>query len=463
LSEFAKSAASGSVLLGQMAAKATLYKYKASFRRVFILALCLIPLTLITVFSAWTGDWVRLPTVIPFLVTGAFAWHCMASGQVDRGFKVAIYGAWIALAIALTVSNGIRGTSVGGFYLILALAGWFAGLRSSVFLTVATVCVYAVLTLLETNGMSFPIRAVNPSWYVFMVHALLALAAGTLGHLAAKSLTMHLKDERDARVALDASLRELEVRERDLAQAQAQLRQMNLDLEQRVADRSARLHNLTRELNEFSYSISHDLRTPLRAINGQSNLLLEEEGAALSATATRRLEAIVASSDHMGRMVDTLLVVIRLGQTEIRREPIHMKNLVTNVLPPWLAKYPAAQVEVGEMPAAQADAALVRQLIGILVENALKFSSLGAVSRVEVGWDAAQHAWFVRDNGIGFDMRYADRLWGLFEHLHGAEFTPGMGIGLTIADRIVQCHGGDIWAVSAPGEGATFFFTLNPA
>jgi light-regulated signal transduction histidine kinase (bacteriophytochrome) len=162
-------------------------------------------------------------------------------------------------------------------------------------------------------------------------------------------------------------------------------------------------------------------------------------------------------------MVDNLLVVIRLGQTEIRREPIHMKNLVTNVLAPLLAQYPAAHVTVGEMPAAQADAALVRQLLGIVLENALRFSAQSPAPRVETGWDATHHAWFVRDNGVGFDMRYADRLWGLFERLHGPEFAQGLGIGLTIADRIVQCHGGDIWAVSAPGEGATFFFTLNPA
>ena len=459
----AKPADSGASLLEQIASKSTLYRNRAAFRRVFMLALCLVPMALIGAFALRTGNWTHALAALPFLATGAIASAYMASGQLDRGFKVAMVGAWLGLAIVLILFNGIRSASISGFYLILTVAGWFVGLRAGLILTAATICLFAFFSLAESNAWPYPVMVDNPSWYVFLVHSLLAVCAGAVGFLAAKSFGAHLVEERKARAALAASLAQLQVRERELDQAQVRLRDMNQDLERRVAERTARLQSLTRELSDFSYSISHDLRTPLRAINGQSSLLLEEEGALLSPTAMRRLEAIARSSDQMGKMVDTLLMVIRLGQTRIRREPIHMGNLVANVAAPLLAKYPSARLGVGELPPAQADPVLVRQLVEILLDNAFKYSARRASAQVDAGWDAHQGAWFVRDNGIGFDMRYADRLWGLFERLHGAEHASGLGIGLAVADRIVQCHAGDIWAQYAPEQGATFYFTLAPA
>ena len=459
----AQSPESGASLLEQLASEPTLYKEKAAFRRVFILALCLVPLALIGAFALRTGRGTYALAALPFLATGALAWLYMAAGQLDRGFKVAMFGAWISLAIILILFNGIRSASVSGFCLILTVAGWFAGLRAGLILTVATIGLFAFFSLAESNAWSYPVMVRNPSWYVFLVHSLLAVCAGAVGFLAARSFGAHLVEERNARAALASSLVRLQMRERELDQAQVRLRDMNQDLERRVAERTARLQSLTRELSDFSYSISHDLRTPLRAINGQSSLLLEEEGALLSPTALRRLEAIASSSDQMGKMVDTLLMVIRLGQTRIRRDPIHMGNLVANAAAPLLAKYTSARLGVSELPPAQADPVLVRQLVEILLDNAFKYSARRASAQVDAGWDARQGAWFVRDNGIGFDMRYADRLWGLFERLHGAEHASGLGIGLAVADRIVQCHGGDIWAQSAPEQGATFYFTLAPA
>jgi PAS domain S-box-containing protein len=228
----------------------------------------------------------------------------------------------------------------------------------------------------------------------------------------------------------------------------------------RATDEVARVHA---ELESFSYSVSHDLRAPLRAINGFAQALLEDHAAALNTEGQRMLHVVRDSAARLGQMIDGLLSFSRLGRQAIKRAPLDMTSIARNVVDELrLAETgETPEVMIGELPPASGDGTLVRQVFANLIANAFKFSASrqGAEVRVGARQDGGETVYFVRDNGVGFDMRYADKLFAVFARLHGAEFA-GTGIGLALVQRIVQRHGGRIWAESAPNTGATFSFTL---
>ncbi|MBL8385192.1 MAG: PAS domain S-box protein [Burkholderiales bacterium] len=244
--------------------------------------------------------------------------------------------------------------------------------------------------------------------------------------------------------------------------AEEALRLLNADLERRVAERTAALETAYRELEAFSYSVSHDLRAPLRAIAGFSSLLREEEGAQLSDEGRRLLGVIDQSAQQMGRLTDALLALARTSRKKLDHGPVDMGALANQVAHELAAEFPRAWIEVGTLPPAAGDATLLRQVFANLIGNALKYSANVEAPRVSVGAQAAEGGavYFVRDNGVGFDMAYADRLFKPFERLHSEKDFRGAGIGLALAGLIIQRHGGRIRAESAPGRGATFLFTL---
>ncbi len=227
-----------------------------------------------------------------------------------------------------------------------------------------------------------------------------------------------------------------------------------------AADELARAHA---ELESFSYSVSHDLRAPLRAITGYAQALLEDQAAALTAEGQRMLNLVRDSATRLGQLIDGLLAFSRLGRQALIRTSLDMTGIARSVVEELqLAETGATpEVVIGPLPPANGDATLVRQVFANLVANALKFSAgrPGAAVRIGVRREGGETVYFVRDNGVGFDMRYAEKLFSVFTRLHGAEFA-GTGIGLALVHRIVQRHGGRIWAESAPNTGATFFFTL---
>ncbi len=241
---------------------------------------------------------------------------------------------------------------------------------------------------------------------------------------------------------------------------EAALRDVNRELERRVGERTAALEGAIRELEAFSYSVSHDLRAPLRAIGGFARMVIEDEGERLSAEGRRKLQVVEANARRMGMLVDDLLQLARVNRSALQREPLDMAALAAALAAELGPQHPRARIEVGALPAATGDAVLVRQALANLLENALKYSARAAAPRVELGWDGAAGAWFVRDNGIGFDMAHAKKLFNAFERLHGEEFE-GTGIGLAIVRRVAERHGGRVWAEAAPGKGAAFYFTLG--
>jgi signal transduction histidine kinase len=237
-------------------------------------------------------------------------------------------------------------------------------------------------------------------------------------------------------------------------------------LDRRVRERTAQLEAALSELEAFSYSVSHDLRAPLRAIDGFGLALLEDFGPMLPEEAKGYLHRMRAATGRMGRLIDDLIELSRVTRQEMRREPVDLSGLARAALEELRRSEPGRQVDVSiaEGLVADADPRLLRVALDNLLGNAWKFSSRTEGARIDVGVRVVDReaVFFVRDNGAGFDMAYGDKLFGAFQRLHAAGDFPGTGIGLATVHRIVQRHGGRIWAESRVGAGATFFFTLGP-
>ncbi len=245
--------------------------------------------------------------------------------------------------------------------------------------------------------------------------------------------------------------------------AEEEIRQLNASLEARVESRTVELVAKSRELEAFAYSVSHDLRAPLRAIDGFSRMLEEDHASQLDAEGTRLLAVVRQSANRMGLLIDDLLSFSRAGRHEIQRVPVEVTPLVRGLLDELLPADERERTEIvlGELPEVSADPALLRQVFVNLLSNAIKFSAGRERRRIEVTGDR-EGSWAsfqVRDNGVGFDMRYASKLFGVFQRLHGREFE-GTGVGLALVQRIVERHGGKVGAEGVVDRGATFTIQL---
>ncbi len=219
-----------------------------------------------------------------------------------------------------------------------------------------------------------------------------------------------------------------------------------------------------RELETFSYSVSHDLRAPLRAIDGFARILVEDHAAALDPEAQRLLGMIRDNTARMGQLIDDLLAFSRLSRKELETTTLDLRALAQGVVDELGKEEQARQITVtiGPLPPARGDRALVRQALVNLIGNAVKFTRGHSDARVEIGArrDGRDTVYYVRDNGVGFDMRYAHKLFGVFQRLHRPDEFEGTGVGLALVQRIVHRHGGRVWAEGRVNAGATFYFTL---
>jgi signal transduction histidine kinase len=239
------------------------------------------------------------------------------------------------------------------------------------------------------------------------------------------------------------------------------------ELEQRVAERTAQLESSNRELEGFSYSVSHDLRAPLRAINGFAEMVQEGYGERLDDEGRRKLRVIRDNSEKMGQLIDDLLAFSRLGRQAISAGQADMAAVAREVFEELRVASAAnpARLTIEPMPSAWCDPALIRQVWINVLANAIKFSAVREEPLIEAGGyaDGAHDVYYVKDNGVGFDMRYREKLFGVFERLHSAKEFPGTGVGLAIVKRVVERHGGRVWAEGRVDAGATFYFALPRA
>ena len=248
------------------------------------------------------------------------------------------------------------------------------------------------------------------------------------------------------------------------ARAEAKLQRLNRELEGRVSQRTAQLELANKELEAFAYSVSHDLRAPLRGIDGFSQALMEDYGDKLDEDGRHYLSRVRAGTQRMGLLIDDLLRLSRVSRAQMEQGPVDLTALAKSVIGELRQQEPGRQLsaKIQEGLRATGDAHLLKIALDNLIGNAWKYSGKTEAARIEVG--AAQEdgamAFFVKDNGAGFDMAYAHKLFGVFQRLHSAEEFPGTGIGLATVARIVHRHGGRIWAKGELGKGATFYFTL---
>ena len=269
--------------------------------------------------------------------------------------------------------------------------------------------------------------------------------------------------ERRLRVAAETAGERLLLAQEETEARAAEIRSLNETLEDRVRVRTAELERINRELEAFSYSVSHDLRAPLRTIDGFSLALHEDYATAVGDTGRDYIERVRGGVQRMGQLIDALLQLSRITRAEIIREDFSMSGLAESVASDLQEQSRDRDLSFDIEPGltAYADPRLTRIALENLIGNAVKFSSKVPQAKVRFGWDTAQNAWYVRDNGAGFDMIYADKLFGAFNRLHGDKDFKGSGIGLATVARVVHGHHGRIWANSAVNQGATFWFTLE--
>jgi signal transduction histidine kinase len=411
----------------------------------------------ITVFfillMALDGNWRYVALSLPPLVIFLFTRVLLILRKVRAASLVFIfvYSANMITAYLSNRSGALTNPdfTVQSIVLIVStglLLGWQAGVGYSVFITVLSV----FLAYLEKTG--YLVTHANPDPYLNLFSFLLHIieTGGMIG-LADFLMKKSIKQARD----------ELTQRRR----AEEQVTQLNLELECRVAERTAELEAANKELEAFSYSVSHDLHAPLRAINGFAKILDEDFSGELSPASAGFLRKIRASGEKMAQLIEGLLDFSRLGRKPLTRQNVAPSRLVENTIESLVPDTANRQIEweLGELPLATADPTLLQQVYANLIGNAIKYTRKRDSARIEVGslQQDGQTVYFVRDNGAGFDMRYAEKLFGVFQRLHRPEDFEGTGIGLATVQRIIQRHGGRIWADAEVDKGATFFFTLG--
>ena len=377
-------------------------------------------------------------------------------GRVQAAAWFLTVSLWAYATVAQLTAGGVSAPSVSLQIVVVIAAGLVLGWRVGAGAAGVAIVTEFALAWLQVEGR-LPVPSVD--------HTPWSRAWGFAGYTIAAAVIVAIVVQ-DMRRSQARALSELERRratEAELRDAETQVRALNEDLERRVAERTSELQDALHELESFSYSVSHDLRTPLRGINGYATILETDYAGVLDDEGRRQLGRIRANTERMGELIDDLLRFSQLGRRQIAHRPVDMTSLARAAIDDVAPGSQSGDVTISltELPGAEGDEALLREVWSNLLGNALKFSREGVKPCITIaGRDHADQSVFsVTDNGVGFDIRYGGKLFDVFERLHGSEYE-GTGIGLAICRRIVEAHGGRIWCTSSAGEGSTFWFSL---
>jgi signal transduction histidine kinase len=356
----------------------------------------------------------------------------------------------IALGLALILQYyKVQDSELPVFALAIALVTWYAGIGPSVLaILLASACFnYFFAEPLYTFEVS---RADLPYFSVFVIWAVIVASFSAVRRRVEESL-------RETRDHL-----QIEVEQR--AHREEKIRTLN----QELAKRAMELEATNKELESFAYTVSHDLRAPLRHVAGYSELLQKQASSSLDDKSQRYIRTIVESANRMGNLIDDLLAFSRIGRVETRATAVDLQQLVNEVIAETAPETTGRDIawKIGALPACHGDRAMLKLVVVNLVSNAVKFTRMRARADVEIGCvngNKNEIELFVRDNGAGFDMQYVNKLFGIFQRLHLPEQFEGTGIGLATVQRIVHRHGGNVRAEGAVDKGATFYFSLPRA
>jgi K+-sensing histidine kinase KdpD len=371
----------------------------------------------------------------------------VGSRLLRYGFSVACVA--IAMGLALVFRHYRFREIAPPFNLAIAVAAWYGGVGPSVLAVVLSAACFDYF--FSPPVFSFAIsREDFPSFFVFTAWALLiASFAG-----ARRRIEDDLSHARDR----------LQVEVEQRRQREGEIRKLN----QKLANRAAELESSNKELESFAYSVSHDLRAPLRHVVGFSELLQKQAASLLDDKSQRYIKTILDSAKKMGKLIDDLLSFSRIGRAETKKSLVNLEQLVKDVVSEIEQETRGREIawKIDALPVCYGDRSMLMLVLANLVSNAVKFTRMRTRAEIEIGCadgDNDDLEVFVRDNGAGFDMQYANKLFGVFQRLHRADEFEGTGIGLATVQRIIHRHGGKVRAEGAVDQGATFYFSLPKA